>query len=208
MQTVFRDNAKTYLLMIVFGVLAGLSVVFFCELPHNELWDFYYWSSSTYGFWMCSTSLIVLFSEKRKCAAINAGIYIFLMFFITTIYKSFRLYWDRYTPFESLLEMSVNSIFGWLLYSIPAALLCAVLALVLWSGREKTYWGKLLRIMPAIFILSETIFLFYQVFTGHTKLFSAITDVVFLGVYIIVMRRLIKGNKLRVISADGKEGAV
>lgn len=123
MKSLFKDNAKSYLLLVILGILAGFSVVFFCELPDNSLWAFYYWSSNTFGFWMFSASLIVLFSEKRKCAAINAGIYIFLMFLITTAYKSFRLYWDGNTPFHSLLDLSVNSIYGWLLYSIPNALL-------------------------------------------------------------------------------------
>lgn len=94
--------------------------------------------------------------------------------------------------FGVLAGMSVNSIFGWLLYSIPAALSCAVLALVLWSGREKNYWGKILKIMPVIFILFETILLFYQVFTEHTKLFSAITDMVCLIMYVLSLRRFIK----------------
>lgn len=189
MKSLFKDNAKSYLLLVILGILAGFSVVFFCELPDNSLWAFYYWSSNTFGFWMFSTSLIVLFSEKRKCAAINAGIYIFLMFLITTAYKSFRLYWDGNTPFHSLLDLSVNSIYGWLLYSIPNALLCAALGLVLWSGRRNTFWGKTLKVLPAVFILIETVALLYSVFIFHTKLFSAIINLICLVVYIGVMKK-------------------
>lgn len=189
MKTLFKDNTKSYLLIVLFGVLAGLSVVLFCDFSNDDLWAFSYWSSETFGFWMWSTSLIVLFSEKRKCAAINAGIYIFLMFFVTTVYKSFRLYWKGYTPFSSLFEVSANSVYGWLLYSIPAALLCAALGLVLWSGRKNTVWGNILQILPAVFIFIETILLFYQVLTEHTKLFSAITDAVCLIIYITILKR-------------------
>lgn len=59
-KSLFKDNIKSYLLIVVCGVLAGFAVVLLCELPNNDLWDFYYWSSNTFGFWMWSTSLIVL----------------------------------------------------------------------------------------------------------------------------------------------------
>lgn len=192
MKSLFRDNAKSYLLVAALGVLAGTVVVIICELPDNSLWSFYYWSANTFGFWMFSTSLIVLFSEKRKSAAINAGTYIFLMFFITTVYKSFRLYWNGNTPFNTLFEVSLSSAYGWLLYSIPPALVCAVLGLILWSGRRSTFWGKTLQIMPAVFILIETFVLFYNVFAYQTRLFSALTDLICLAAYIVIYFSAIK----------------
>ena len=113
MKVFFRDKLKSYCLVIALGILAGLSVVLFIELPDNSLWSFYYWSSSTFGFWMFSTSLIVLFSENRKCAAFNAGIYIFLMFFITPAHQSLQIYQSGVTQFNSLSELAVNHIGGW-----------------------------------------------------------------------------------------------
>lgn len=80
MKVVFKDNIKSYLLVILLSILAGLSVVLCLTLPNNNLWSFSYWSSSTYGFWMFTTSLIVLLSEKRKTAIINASIYVFMIF--------------------------------------------------------------------------------------------------------------------------------
>ena len=114
MKSFFKNKTKSYLLVVALGVLTGFAAVLFCKLPDNSLWAFYYWSSNTFGFWMFSTSLIVLFSEDRTCAAINAGIYIFLMFLITTVYKSFQLYWAGNTPFNSSLEVLANHIGGWL----------------------------------------------------------------------------------------------
>ena len=52
MKFMFKDKLKSYLFVIVLGVLAGLSVVLFIKLPDNNLLSFYYWSSSTFGFWM------------------------------------------------------------------------------------------------------------------------------------------------------------
>ena len=136
MKIIFRDNIKSYLMLFLLSIMAGLSVVFFCEFPDNELWAFSYWSSKTFGFWMFSTSLIVLLSEKRKTATINSTIYIFVMFLITTIYKSFHLYFNEYTPFNSLIDLSLNSLYGWLLYSVFPAIVCGILGAILWNGRK------------------------------------------------------------------------
>ena len=186
MKILFKDKLKSYLIISLLGIIAGISVIFFCEFPNNDLWAFSYWSSSTLGFWMFSTSLIVLFSEKRKTSFINAFIYIFIMFLMTSIYKSFRSFYGAYTPYDSFLELSLNRISGWLEYSVIPALLCGILALVLWSGRKDNTIGKILRILPMIFISLETISLFYIVFINHTKLFPAITNSVCLILYIII----------------------
>lgn len=197
MKIIFRDNIKSYLMLFLLSIMAGLSVVFFCEFPDNELWAFSYWSSKTFGFWMFSTSLIVLLSEKRKTATINSTIYIFVMFLITTIYKSFHLYFNEYTPFNSLIDLSLNSLYGWLLYSVFPAIVCGILGAILWNGRKNNIYGKALCILPVIFIFFETILLFYSVFINHTKLFSAITNLICFILYIIFLKKevFIKRNK-------------
>ncbi len=195
MKALFRDKLKSYVLVTGLGLLAGLSVVFFIELPDDSFWSFYYWSSSTFGFWMFSTSLIVLFSENRKCAAINAGIYIFLMFLITTVHQSLQLYRSGATQLQSLSELMLNHIGGWLLYSIPPALVCAALGIILWSGRKNTIWGKLLRAMPAVFLFAEMSILFYSVVARRTRLFSALSDLGCLLTYIIIISKQIGNDK-------------
>ena len=194
MNVVFKDNMKSYLWIFLLSILAGLSVVFFCQFPNDDLWAFSYWSSETFGFWMFSTSLIVLLSEKRKTATINATIYVFIMFLITTVYKSFHLYLHSYGPYHSALELSLHSIKGWLLYSVPPAMICGVLGAILWDGRKKNIWGKILCILPSIFILVETIFLFHSVFINHTKLFSAATDFICFVLYIVFLKREVFKN--------------
>jgi len=188
MKIIFRDNIKSYFLIFILGIVAGLSVIFFYEIPDNDLWAFSYWSSKTFGFWMFSTSLIVLLSEKRKAAFINSTIYIFVMFFVTTIHMTFRSYWSGYTPCTSLNELLLGHIYGWILYSLPIGVICGVLGAILWSGRKNKIHGKFLCVLPAIFILIETILLLYDVFTNHTKLFSAITDFIWFMLYLMFLR--------------------
>lgn len=197
MKVVFKDNIKSYLLVFLLSLLAGLSVVLCLTLPNNNLWSFSYWSSSTYGFWMFTTSLIVLLSEKGKTAIINASIYVFMIFLITTIYQSIKMYFYSYTPFDSLMEIPINSINGWLLYSIIPAVICGTLGAILYSGRRDKIYGKILCIMPAIFILIETIILFISVFTKQIKLFSAITDLISLILYIIFLIRFVFNKNIK-----------
>ena len=192
MKAIFKDNIKSYLLIFLIGIIAGLSVVLFLELPNNDLWTFSYWSSKTFGFWIFSASLIVLLSEKRKVAIINSAMYIFIMFLMSAIYMTFCLYWKGYSPFNSLMEVSLNNIYGWLIYSLPSAIICGVLGAILWDGRKNNIHGRILCILPAIFILIEVSFLFYNVIIEHTKLFSAITDLICFILYIKFLRKNIK----------------
>lgn len=196
MRVVFKDNIKSYLLIFVMSIFAGLSVVFFSDFSNNDLWAFSYWSSNTIGFWMFTTSLIVLLSEKRKTAIINATLYIFMMFLITGIYKSFRQYWNGYSPFNTLIDLTLNSMLEWILYSILPAGICGVLGAVLWLGRKDKFYSKVLRALPAVFILIETVVLFYDVFTNHIRLFSALTDLVWLLLYMVFLRKSLFKNSV------------
>ena len=189
MRVVFKDNIRSYFLIFIMGVFAGLSVVFFSDFPNSDLWAFSYWSSSTFGFWMFSTSLIVLLSEKRKVAIINSILYVFMIFLITGIYKSFRLYWNGYAPFHSLVELSLNSIPEWLYYSVLPAMVCGVLGAILWIGRENKFYSKVLCVLPVIFILVESIIMFYDVFHNHIKLFTALTDLICFLLYMVFLRK-------------------
>lgn len=196
MKVIFRDNIKSYLLVLLIGILAGLLVVMCFLIPNNELWAFSYWSTETFGFWMFSTSLMVLLSEKRKTAIINAFMYVFIMFLITTIYQSYKMYFNFYTPFDSKRELLISSINGWLLYSIIPSLICGILGAILWSGRKNKIYSKLFCALPAVFILIEMIILFISVFTNHTKLFSAITDLIWLILYIVFLIKTVFRNNL------------
>lgn len=79
-----------FLLTAISGILGGFLVAFILEFPSDGLWAAAYWSTSVYGFWIFTTSLLVLWSEKRYVACIGSGLYIFFMFFVTTVYMSLR----------------------------------------------------------------------------------------------------------------------
>lgn len=186
-RTLLQGRPLHYLLTAVFGILGSLLVAFFSEFPSDGLWAAAYWSSSVYGFWIFTTSLIVLWSEKRHVACIGSGLYIFFMFLVTTIYMSLRLFYRGGTPYETLFDMALHSLPGWLWYSIPPALLSAGLAVVLWGGRKAGTVGAVLRWMPLVFLCLETGWLFFYVFTQSTRLFPALTDLLCTAGYFVLI---------------------
>ena len=186
-RTLLRGCPAHFLLTAAAGIIGGLLVAFFFEFPSDGLWAAAYWSSSVYGFWIFTTSLLVLRSEKRHVACIGSGLYIFFMFLVTTVYMSLRLFCRGGTPYETLFDMTQHSFPGWLWYSTPPALLCAGLAAVLWGGRKAGTIGAVLRWLPFVFLSFETIFLFFYVFTQSTRLFPALADLLCTAGYFVLI---------------------
>ena len=186
-RALLRGRLLHYLLTAVFGILGGLLVAFFSEFPSDGLWAAAYWSTSVYGFWIFTTSLLVLWSEKRQVACVGSGLYIFFMFLVTTVYMSLRLFCRGGTPYEMLFDMTQHSFPGWLWYSIPPALLSAGLAAVLWGGRKAGAIGAVLRWLPFVLLSFETVFLFFYVFTQSTRLFPALTDLLCTAGYFVLI---------------------
>lgn len=84
---VFKDNPKSYLAAALLGIAAGLLVAFFARLSGDDLWGLSLFSSRTIGFWLFTCSLIAMFSSKHYAAGINVFLYVYLMFYITGIFK-------------------------------------------------------------------------------------------------------------------------
>ncbi len=184
------------MLVAVLGIAAGGLVALFLWLPDNLLWDFSYFSSDTYGFWMITTALVVLFSAKRHIAAINAGVYVFFLFLITTAFQSLRLFYTgSHTPYATVREMVAESIGGWLWYSIAPAIICAMLGFILWGARKNTAFGRLLLFAPAVFLMMETCYLLFYVLAYQTKLFSALSDIACIGVYRLIIKRFFSAKR-------------
>ena len=186
-RALLRECPVHFLLTAAAGIIGGLLVAFFFEFPSDGLWAAAYWSSSVYGFWIFTTSLLVLWSEKRHVACIGSGLYIFFMFLVTTVYMSLRLFYRGSTPYETLFGMALHSISGWLWYSIPPALLSAGFAAVLWGGRKAGTVGTVLRCLPFVFLCLETGCLFCYVFTQSTRLFPALTDLLCTAGYFVLI---------------------
>jgi len=206
-KTIFKNNFKSYLAVILFGILGGLLVAVCSEQPGDGLWAISYFSSNTFGFWMFSVSTIVLLSEKKLTACLNSGIYVFLMFFVTGLYKYNRNFMVNSQAFESQAEhlamYGYTHIGQWILqcaldaflYSFAPALVCAALAFVLHFGRKPNVIGKILMILPAVYILVETVIIYVLLFSQKTMLFMAIVDTLCLASYLLIFGKYIIKKK-------------
>ena len=186
-RALLRECPVHFLLTAAAGIIGGLLVAFFFEFPSDGLWAAAYWSTSVCGFWIFTISLLVLWSEKRHVACIGSGLYILFMFLVTTVYMSLRLFYRGGTPYETLFDMALHSLPGWLWYSISPALLSAGLAAVLWGGRKAGTVGTVLRCLPFAFLCLETGCLFCYVFTQSTRLFPALTDLLCTAGYFVLI---------------------
>lgn len=186
-RALLRECPVHFLLTAAAGIIGGLLVAFFFEFPSDGLWAAAYWSTSVCGFWIFTISLLVLWSEKRHVACIGSGLYILFMFLVTTVYMSLRLFYRGGTPYETLFDMALHSLPGWLWYSISPALFGAGLAAVLWGGRKAGTVGTVLRCLPFAFLCLETGCLFCYVFTQRTRLFPALTDLLCTAGYFILI---------------------
>ena len=100
---------------------------------------------------------------------------------------SLRLFYRGGTPYETLFDMALHSLPGWLWYSIPPAFFGAGLAAVLWGGRKAGTVGTVLRWLPFVFLCLETGWLFFYVFTQNTWLFPALTDLLCTAGYFVLI---------------------
>ena len=134
---------------------------------------------------MCTTSLIVLFSENFYTAGINAFLYVAFMFYVTGIFKrlamvskGFQDWTGFWHGFVDLVEYAYAALWG---------SVCFALGMVLWFGRKKKVIFVILRFLPAVFILGEAIGLWCRVISQGTGLFMAIIDTVCCILYLIII---------------------
>ena len=76
----FKHNLKSYMLVMILGLIAGFITRLSDLFPYDTLWSL---SSiaTLYGFWMVTTTLVIYFSSSNKNSAINVFLYLVSMNF-------------------------------------------------------------------------------------------------------------------------------
>ena len=184
-KVLFHNRIRSFLLIVFFGIIGGALVGFFEQYPHDDLWAFALFGSMTIGFWMCTTSLIVLFSEKFYTAGINAFLYVAFMFYVTGIFKRLAMVSKGFQDWTGFWHGFVD--LGEYAYAALWGSVCFALGMVLWFGRKKKVIFVILRFLPAVFILGEAIGLWCRVISQGTGLFMAIIDTVCCILYLIII---------------------
>ena len=190
MKDIIKNNFKSYLIISIIGILAGLIVWFFSQFPYNDLWSFSLFSSMSLGFWVFTSSVIVFFSTERKSAVISEMLYVYFMFFFTGVEKITRLVQSG----SGILNFN-NVFFDIIFYVIPYAIICGILAYVLFYAKKRNILGNILLLLPFIYILIELIDFSIKLFINKTNLFMVIIDFMCLITYIILFRKDFKIKK-------------
>ena len=180
---IFKNDLKSYLLVLVLGITAGLLVAFFSRFPSDDLWSFALFSSVSLGFWFFSSSLIALFSSKNYVAGINVAIYVYFMFYITGIFKYLTMVNKGYQTMSYFYKGLSENLF----YGLIPAIVCFALAFVLWYGRKDKMPYKIIRYLPALMIFIELLNYSFKLFTVRQGLFMLIIDSLCFITYMIII---------------------
>ena len=186
-----HNNVKTYAFVAVFGIVAGLLTAFFSYFTYKDLWSFSSFSSMSLGFWVFTIAIIVLKSERWYVAGVNTSLYVFFLFIVNNLHKILRGYSPEFVVMDNLLGDFANII----PYCLETAIFCGGLGIILYIGVIEKWYGKVIAIMPAIFIIIEAIIMYYTVFTKQMLLFQALLDTVCAFVYICIFWKLIFRRK-------------
>jgi len=185
-----RGNLKSYGLVIISAIITGILRVFLSYFTYYDLWSFSSFSSISLGFWVFTIAIIVLNSESWYVAGANACLYVFILLSVNNPYMLTRLY--------LLGDIDMNSLALNILYPSPyileIAICCGCLGAILYIGAIKKWQGRIMVILPILFILIEAGMMYTAVFTKQMFLFQAIVDTICAVVYIIVFKDLIFRN--------------
>lgn len=194
MKILFYDKIKSYIFVFAIGIAMGVMAGLTASLPGNNLWSFGYLGTGAYGFWMCTTSIIVLASEKRKTAVINTALYVLSMFFVTAVFRCANAYLVSYATREapcSLFSFLTGiEAFKWYLgYMFEGETILALIASpILYFGRKNNIPGKILRILPLCYLVFEFVVFFIQIFTLHQMLAPVILDLICIAAYLLFLK--------------------
>lgn len=190
---VFLSNKpKSYLVVILCGIIAGALTLLFNDFPNNDLWLFASFSSGTVGFWMFSTSSIVLLSGKRLTASINAGIYVF---------EIFTIYYLKTTSLNSVSDITLfTKVLQILLLSLLCGIIFGAMGAVLWSGKSDNIVGSILVSLPLSVVIAEAFLMLYVAVIHERYLFQALLDFLSAFIYMFVFRNLLLKKRTLIFS--------
>lgn len=171
----FQNCFKSYLLVVGFGLVAGIITRLSDFSPYGDLWS-YSSIATLFGFWMLTVTLVIYFSSSNKNAAINVLLYLFCM--------NFSFYFLKYI-LGFFISRFYSEGFQWklfILYNV-FALVCSVISYVLYFWNKENKLSNFLYALPVSGLAAETIGVSIYLYNKHTFLFQLIFD--FLGLILL-----------------------
>ena len=166
---------KSYLLVFIIGIIAGVITRLTDFFPYDTLWSF---SSiaTLLGFWIVTVTFIVYFSSTNINAALNTFLYLFgmtLSFYALLYILGFWLPKFDNGSFKTSL---------FLIYS-AVSFVAGIVAYFLYYWNKHNKLGSIMYALPVGGLLAETIGVALYFINNHTFLFQLIFDLLFLGIF-------------------------
>lgn len=183
MNIILKKDMKSFITVIIFGILMGSLCATLDLIPGENIWTFSSFSGSV-GFWAITGMIVLMQSDNIKLAGINTFLYFTFMntsFFFT--YLLLPITSPRVTTFAQAASESLN----WMI----ASLICGVCALIAYQAKKNNLKGIIALSLSLGVLSSEFVSLISSVFINHKFLFQTIVD--FIG--IILLYRLYKDKK-------------
>lgn len=165
----FKHNLKSYMLVMILGLIAGFITRLSDLFPDDTLWSL---SSiaTLYGFWMVTTTLVIYFSSSNKNSAINVFLYLVSMNFSFYFWEGvFGFVHSQFSEIEFINWSLLNT------YNV-IALICAFIGFVLYYWNKQNKINSFLYALPISGLLAETIGVSIYLYNHHTYLGQVVFD--------------------------------
>ena len=168
-----KDTKKSYIKVIIFGLIIGIVTELVNLLPNNDVLG---WSSiaGTFGFWIFTTTFIIYLSCSNKNAMFNTFLYLANMCCSFYLLQGIIKFFTPNITVDGLIEWS--HLFFW----VMIAMICGILAYVLYYWNKNNKFSNILYALPIAGMLLDTINNCLKFYYSHTQLLGAILDVIFL----------------------------
>ena len=184
-----QDTKKSYIKVIVFGIIIGIITELVNLLPNNDVLGV---SSiaGTFGFWIFTTTFIIYLSGSNKNAMFNTFLYLATMCCSFYLLQGLIKFFTPNITVDGLIEWS--HLFFWIFISI----ICGIIAYILYYWNKNNHFSNFLYALPIAGMLIDTINNCFKFYYSHTQLLGAILDVIFL---IIMFCLFIKKSDKKII---------
>lgn len=181
-----KDTKKSYIKVIIFGLIIGIVTELVNLLPNNDVLG---WSSiaGTFGFWIFTTTFIIYLSCSNKNAMFNTFLYLVSMCCSFYVLQGVIKFFMPNVTVDGLIEWS--HLFFWMMISV----ICGIVAYILYYWNKNNQFSNILYALPIAGMLLDTINNCLKFYYSHTQLLGAILDVIFLMLMFVLFMK--KSNR-------------
>lgn len=188
-----KNNARSYLWMVLFGLLAGIATRLTDFFPADSIWGIQS-VATLFGFWMVTVTLVVCRSSSNGNAAACVFVY---LFFMNIGFYGLKYLYRFFAPNRADEGFQTNL---FLLYTL-LALVCSAVSFVLYFWNRDSLANSVLYALPVGGLGAETIGVAAYFLANRTYLFQLLFDLAGFLLFGLLFFRKAKSRPLYVLAA-------